>query len=54
MTVACSRASSARAVPVLLSGTTTVTGTPSRRPAYATASPALPPDDDTNRRAPRA
>ena len=36
-----------------VSGTTTVTGTPSRRPAWAAATPAFPPDDDTKRRAPR-
>ena len=45
---------SSRARADALSGTTTSTGTPSSRPQYATAMPALPPDDDTKRRAPAA
>ena len=48
------RRGSARARADALSGTTTSTGTPSSRPQYATAMPALPPDDDTKRRAPAA
>ena len=48
-----SRAISARARALAVSGTTTSTGTPSWRPEYAAAMPAFPPEDEMNRFAPR-
>src|SRR5579863_2206626 len=53
MTSAPSRRISSFARSVVLCGTTTITGRDSSRPANATAIPAFPPDDASNRTAPR-
>ena len=53
-TVAPKVASRSRMNSGVVSGTQTVTGIPICRPAYATASPAFPPELDTSSLAPRA